>query len=370
MFTYSKAPRSQRGGFTIIELLVAVGVTALLVSLMVAITINILNAWNRSSGVLATNATARLVLDQVSQDLSGAIMRRDGNVWLAATVQGNPGGAFPDGFANVGNRNWSSSLKPDAGGASQSLILGEGSSEELRFGKLGVWLRFFTVQPDSNSLDGSGVPQLQNTSAPRAVAYQIVRRNLGSNAAPQFSYQLFRSEVRPFHSTTGASQDRSTFGIGYDLYSLTANGYNHTATLNEKDASNIRNPNIAQLIANDVVDFGIRLFERDSNGVIREVFPVDRRVGSPTVPTSVPVSFAATSNTTRTLALANAPESAPVYGFPTEAEIILRVLTPEGVRLIQALESGVATFADSWWDIVNKHSQVYTRRVEIKPRAL
>lgn len=359
----------------------AVGVTAVLVTLMVTITINLLNAWNRSSGRLATNATARLVLDQLSQDLSGAIMRRDGNVWLAATVQDNPGGGFTQGFANVTDRNWSSSQKPNAGGGSPSLQLGEARTEDLRFGKMGVWLRFFTVQPDSNSVDGSGVPQLQNVSAPRAVSYQIVRRNLGSSGAPQFSYQIFRAEVRPFGNSDvspGYVQSRSTFGYGYDLYDTTTNtpsqpgrlGYNHTVSGGEKDASNIRNPNIAQLIGNDVIDFGLRLFERDNSGTVREVFPVDRRGGSPTVPTSVPVSFAATSDTTKTLSSPNAPESSPTYGFPTEAELFIRVLTPEGVRLIQALEAGNATFADSWWEIAEKHSQVYTRRVEIKPRAL
>lgn len=366
---FSSSSRNRGRGFTIIELLVAVGVTAVLVTLMVTITINLLNAWNRSSGRLATNATARLVLDQLSQDLSGAIMRRDGNVWLAATIQDNPGGGFAQGFANVTDRNWSTSQKPNANSSSPSFRLDEPRTEDLRFGKMGVWLRFFTVQPDSNSVDGSGNPQLQNISAPRAVSYQIVRRNLGTATAPQFSYQLFRAEVRPYHSTA-ATALRSTFAIGYDLYTTAAAAYNHTSSVGDKEPGNIRNPTIAQLIGNDVIDFGLRLFERDNTGALREIFPVDRRGGSPTIPSSVPVSFAASSDTTKTLSVSNAPESTPTYGFPTEAELFIRVLTPEGVRLIQALEAGNATFADSWWDIAEKHSQVYTRRVEIKARPL
>lgn len=347
--------------FTIIELLVAIGVTAILVTLMVTITLNILNAWNRSSGQLATNATARVILDQLSQDLGGAIMKRDGNVWLAATVQQNPTSATGDTLRTP-DVNWTGSVKPVGSVAAGSLAINSASGAplvgEMRFGKAGVWLRFFTAQPDSN--DG----QLRNVSAPRAIAYQIVRRNLGTVAAPQLSYQLFRSEVRPYHNTA-FSQARSTFGVGYDLYTTAANGYNDSpATNNEQDASNVRNPVEAQLIGNDVVDFGIRLFERNAAGNLVEVFPVNRR-DSVAAPTSAPFSFAATSDTTK--ALANT--GSQTYGFPVEAEIMVRVLTPEGVRLIQAIEEGNLT-GQAWWDVVEQHSQVFTRRVEIKSRPL
>jgi hypothetical protein len=64
-------------------------------------------------------------------------------------------------------------------------------------------------------------------------------------------------------------------------------------------------------------------------------------------------------------------------GIPVAAEIMVRILTPEGARQIQAFENnlivrppGVASDAEYWWQIVNQNSQVFTRRVEIRSTAL
>jgi prepilin-type N-terminal cleavage/methylation domain-containing protein len=360
-------------GFTVIELLVAVGVTAILVALMVSISLNVLGAWNRSSGLLTTNGTARTVLDQLSQDLSSAVLRRDGNVWLAATIQRDPPG---DGDADTDLADWGNSDKPSGTTALGSLALGTTTVappiNELRFGKAGVWLRFFTTPPAAN-----GGP-LEQVSAPRAVAYQIIRRDLGTAANPQFAYQLFRSEVRPY-SDVAAEQPRSTFGFGYNLYSTAPQSYNATNNPGaDQRAATIRNPRPEQLIGNDVIDFGLRLFERNAAGALVEVFPVNRRASPVGVVASVataPLAYAATTGGGELTDFGN--PSATTRGFPVAAEILVRVLTPEGVRLIQAFEEGLTTrppgFANDgeyWWDIADKHSQVFTRYVEIKSRPL
>jgi type II secretory pathway pseudopilin PulG len=359
--------RSRPRGFTVIELLVAVGVTALLVTLMVSITLNVLNAWNRSSGRLSTNGTARTVLDQLSQDLSGAVLRRDGNVWLAATIQRDPPG---DGDADTPLADWGDSDKPSGTVADDSLAIGTAALappiNELRFGKTGVWLRFITTPPAAN-----GGP-LEQVSAPRAVAYQIIRRDLGTAANPQFSYQLFRSEVRPY-SEVAAEQARSTFGIGYNLYTTAPQGYNAPNNPGaDQRAATIRNPRPEQLIGNDVIDFGLRLFERNAAGALVEVFPVNRRDSvAPPPPNSVSGGSLAYAATTDTAAVQSGfgPVSATTRGFPAAAEILVRVLTPEGARLIQAFEEGTLT-GQTWWEIADKHSQVFTRYVEIKSVAL
>lgn len=368
MFSASSRSRGTRSGFTIIELLVAIGVTAILVSLMLTITLNVLNAWNRSSGKLSANATARLILDQLSLDLGAAVLRRDGNVWLAATIQRDPPAPADVSVTSNGNIatndvDWASSLKPSGTVAAGSLLIDTSLIENARFGKSGVWLRLFVSQPDSNN------GNLQNTSAVRAVGYQLVRRNLGSLSYPQYSYQLFRSEVRPHHSNAaGTGVQRSTFAIGYDFYDTTnPRGYNSSPTTanDEKDASNIRNPRDNQLIGNDVIDFGVRFYERNAAGLV-EVFPVNKR-DAVAPPTAAPFSYAATSNTGKTLA----NTGTQTYGFPTEAEVLVRVLTPEGARLIQAFEENASLFpGQTWWEIALKHSDVFTRRVEIKARAL
>ena len=368
IFVSSGSRRSLRG-FTLVELLVAIGVTAILVTLMLTITLSVLNAWNRSSGKLSANATARLVLDQLAQDLSAVVMRQDGNVWLAATVQRDQKG---NEDAKTTGADWGSSEKPAGTTAAGSLVVDEAKMEDLRFGQAGVWLRYFVAQPDTN--DGNA----QNVSAPRAVSVQVIRRDLGSNTSPVYAYQLYRAEARPYHQTAGPSRQRSAFEMGYDLYTTASNGYNHNATGAQGDASNIRNPNVGQLIGNDVVDFGVRFYERDREGNLVEAFPVNRLKKSPPIPpippASAPFTYAATSDTSRSMpssGFAHASTGPQVFGFPVEAELMVRVLTPEGVRQLQAFEEDTSRFpGQTWWDIVIKNSDVFTRRVEIKSSAL
>ncbi|MFH1499645.1 MAG: hypothetical protein ABII82_17685 [Verrucomicrobiota bacterium] len=48
---------------------------------------------------------------------------------------------------------------------------------------------------------------------------------------------------------------------------------------------------------------------------------------------------------------------------------MIRVLTPEGIRLLEAKEAGEPV-PGTWWEIVEQNSQVYTRRIDIKSTAL
>src|SRR5690606_18161501 len=61
--------RSGRSGFTLIELLVAAGITAVLAGFIAVMVRNVSVIWSRSSQRLATDAQARVVLDQLQLDL-------------------------------------------------------------------------------------------------------------------------------------------------------------------------------------------------------------------------------------------------------------------------------------------------------------
>jgi len=365
MNRFALRPRRISAGFTIIELLVAVAVTAILVTLMVSVTVNVLNAWNRSSAVLSTGNQARLLLDQLSLDFEGAVIQRGPDVMMAATIQ--PNQTTPTGDAAMSEARWTAlaaggapyAAKTKPFQAAGSLVVNPASNsfEDYRFGQAGVWLRFFSAPSDTNAT-------LDRTSAPRAVSYQIVRRRL--SAGDQITYQLFRSEVRPF--TTGVNP--STFSIGYDLFSTANPGYN-TGSATDKDPGNIRRPNVDYIIANDVIDFGVRLLERSAAGVLTEVYPFDRRAGSATSGYN-PV-FAATSDTTKTQP--SSPGST-AYGYPDVAEVFVRVLSLEGVRLLNAFEGGQiktpSGFTDDayWWELAEQNSKIFTRRIEIRSEAL
>lgn len=358
-------PRRITAGFTIIELLVALGVTAILVTLMVSVTVNVLNAWNRSSSVLSTGNQARLLLDQLSLDFEGAVIRRGTDVMLAATIQPNQTTAAGD--AGMGEARWTAlaaggasfaaRTKPFQGAGSLVANPASNSFEDYRFGQAGVWLRLFSIPSDTNAT-------VNRSSAPRAISYQMIRRRL--SGGDQIAYQLFRSEVQPF-DTGGAP---STFSIGYDLFTNASPGYN-TGLATDKAPGNIRRPNVDYVIANDVIDFGVRLLERSAAGVLTEVFPFDRRAASAT--TGYNPVFAATTDTTKTQP--TSPGST-AYGYPEVAEVYVRILSSEGVRLINAFEGGQiktpSGFTDAayWWELAEQNSKVFTRRIEIRSSAL
>lgn len=74
--------RQARFGFTLIEVLVATVVMIILVGLVIQITSQVLNVWNRSSGRLSANAEARIAMELLTQDLESAILRNNGQQWL------------------------------------------------------------------------------------------------------------------------------------------------------------------------------------------------------------------------------------------------------------------------------------------------
>ena len=274
-----------RSAFTLIELMVAIGVTALLVSLMLTITINVMGGWNKSSGSLTSGNQARLVLDMISRDLQGAVSKKDGNVWLAATIQQSQTGS---GGSGVVGAVWSS-LKPSGNASSATDTSGSffmsPSLEECRFGQAGTWLRFFTSVTDTNKAVGTDT----HISAPRAVAYQIVRLPVVyvTTGGAEYRYQLFRSEV----------SSNNTFTAGYDISN--SNYTNATETADLVGAGIIRNPEVSSrdrslIIANNVIDVGVKLYMRETDPTTslvtpRLIFPA-AAAASPNATTGEPAS--------------------------------------------------------------------------------
>ena len=162
---------SRSTGFTLVELLVASAITVALAGGMIAILAQVSRTWARASGGLTATQQGELVLDLLAGDLQSAVMRRDGRVWLVATVQPDQTGAGDIGGSMA---KWTSPIrKPGAAAAgtpdsSLDLAPASGRLEDCRFGHAGVWLRFIAHVSDTNDTTS-------NTSAPRAVAYQIVR---------------------------------------------------------------------------------------------------------------------------------------------------------------------------------------------------
>jgi type II secretory pathway pseudopilin PulG len=366
-------PLTRTQGFTVIELLVAVSVTALLSGMLLLISTQVLETQSKSTSTIETNQIAQFVLDQVQEDLQCALYRNDGNVWMAISLLNdneNSGGSWVNPSISSNGKSQIDSLRivgldwpSEELTDSEIDALGQGPFLESRFGVAGCWLRFFSQSPE---LD----PNAKNHGSARAIGYQIIRYGLTGSPSSRAKYQLFRSDVSA----------RNTFEAGYNLHPNDG-GYNSSASLTSLDPSDLGTPRIPSSITNpivtdgtdysptsfslasNIIDFGIRAYHLEENsfgtGNLVQIFPpID--ISSPG--NLLAQEFMATSyNTYQTL------NNKTFYLFPDVMDVMVRVLSMEGARLVEAFENGSVPNTDNlnWWSIAEEHSEVYIRRIKI-----
>lgn len=356
------AEKGAAGGFTLLELLAAAAISAVLAALVLTALSGALEQWDRLSGRRGAEAAARLILDQLEQDLQGAIFRADGGVWLAATVlpdvslSGQWKPAPVAAHAKPGNTN------------PRTLDLGAPEPGDARCGVAGVWLRFFTTKMDAGAT-------ASDLSAPVAVGYQLIRRNPTSSAASEQRYMLFRAEVRRTRTAAGAP---GAFEGGYNLdpAASPATPYMNPSGI-AGDPGNLIRPPLGAVLADNVINFGVRLYVREGGG-LRLIFPAApaARGGAPSGGTIT--AAAPPSPLTEHLARCATPAADDYYrhAFPEAADVTVRVLTDEDARRLAAFEAGRiqppagVPPADYWWTLAEAGSQVFTRRIFIPTRLL
>ncbi|MBI2812858.1 MAG: prepilin-type N-terminal cleavage/methylation domain-containing protein [Opitutae bacterium] len=338
------APRRSlgEGGFTLLELLVAVTITLVLAGLMLRVTGSLLDFWRRSQASHTQAIAAKQVFDLLEQDLQSAVYRRDSNRWLAADIIDAPGG-----LANHGWLIGPGVMKPANGASLRPLPAPDASGSrrlsDARFGLSGIWLRFVATNVESGG------------SLPTTVAYQMARRPVtgdpvAANPAP-VRYSLYRTAV----------SNAETFSTGYDVtaagYASTSNNPSGAGSTTYRTARNVMNPSHANLLASNVVDFGCWLYVRNPDGSLQRIYPA---VEGDSAHQAIGSSLAIDSR------------------YPEVAEVMLRILTEEGASLLDAIEGNrlanrppaYATDAEWWWAVVEANSRVFVRRIEIKGTAL
>ena len=367
------ARRSGAGAFTLVELLVAAGITTLLAGFIAVIVMNVSSTWSRASSRLGADAQARIVLDQIQLDLQGALYRDDGNVWMAAEVLNNSNGVST--LWQIAQRNPKpvGGLSLDIPATRTDLRTDErGRLDRSRFGAAGVWLRFFTSNRGSNASTAT-------MSAPVAVGYQIVRRFTATNPANlNTAYLLHRSEARP--ATTSGR-----IGVLEAGYNITSSNYtSSTSSTNSGgitgDPRSIMVPgavrNLDSIFADNVIDFGVRCYVRDSSvvGGLRLIFPATTAGALTNSPQPL-----------RSQLPANTPSSAanyiPRFLFPDVVDVMIRILTDEGAKLIANMEKVQtptlpvplkynSNAQQWWWGVAEENSRVYTRRIVLNAESL
>ena len=121
----------------------------------------------------------------------------------------------------------------------------------------------------------------------------------------------------------------------------------------------------------------MRLYVREGPN-LRLIFPA-----RPSARGAAPVAGALTAETppsaeTEHLARRAQPAMNDYYrhAFPDTVDIMIRVLTGEGARLVAAYEAGRlrppggVSAADYWWVLAEAHSEVFVQRVSIHGRPI
>lgn len=109
--------KKRRSAFTLIEIMVASVIMVVLVGLVIQITSEVLNVWNRSSGKLAANAEARIAMDLLTQDLETAVFRNNKMRWIEAEEEPFQNPLSGSGFVTTKLKLFSPALdRPDGPG--------------------------------------------------------------------------------------------------------------------------------------------------------------------------------------------------------------------------------------------------------------
>jgi prepilin-type N-terminal cleavage/methylation domain-containing protein len=79
---------SPKRGFTLMELMVAMAITTIIVTVLVSITSIALDTWNRSRSELRASRQGKAVIDTIARDFESMVVRRgNANEWLFAIAE-------------------------------------------------------------------------------------------------------------------------------------------------------------------------------------------------------------------------------------------------------------------------------------------
>ena len=365
--------KSKLRGFTVLELIVAVSVTAVLSGMLLLISRQVLETQSVSSAELERNQIAHFVLDQIQEDLQCALYRNDGNVWMAMNLlnESDNSGSWiepkksslakpPLNSLRIIESDWPSDALQDA----EIDSLGQGPFAKSRFGLAGTWLRFFTQSPE---LD----PQAKGDGAARAVSYQIIRYGITGSSNSRKRYHLFRSDVSA----------KNTFEAGYNLHPENDTWYGSDASNISVDPNFLGTPRVPSTLINpvieeggdylptsfslatNIIDFGIRAYHLEKNsfgtGNLVQIFPPIDQDSSGNL---LAEEFLATSHIPYQVI------TDPTFNlFPDVVDVMVRVLSEEGARILESFENGDFPNMEEvdWWSIAEEHSKVYFRRIKI-----
>jgi len=314
--------RGGRSAFTLIELLVATAIMVVLVGIVIQITNQVLQAWNRSSGKLAAIQEASIAMDLITQDLETAVFRNNELQWLRAEDEALQGAVSGYDAQTVALKLFSPALD----------------------------------QPDENEA-GEPIP---NSVCGISYRLDYLDPVTGERTGPDQIFALYRNVINAettFNDLLGPVPD----GESANQTTLTSNvasvwGENETIGTAEGgglDASNY--------LAGNVVHFEIDFYtegeyDADEDGVVD---PINQLVNGDI--------FYGGDDATIGPQVTAAPD--PAVKRPLAfADVTLVVLSSEGSKILQQVEAGNAPGTPE--EIIEEHSTTFSRRVNFMNRPL
>ncbi|HVU16561.1 MAG TPA: prepilin-type N-terminal cleavage/methylation domain-containing protein [Candidatus Didemnitutus sp.] len=298
-------------GFTITELLVAMGITLILAALVLAVVVRTGDVARRVSDSLTLSSRTQQVCDRIESDCQCVLRRRDANTWLTAQTRDNSTD-LRDRFGWSLDVPTGGTIKPAGPISLDALAEADtrgGRPGEARFGMGGCRLCLVALGSDAR---------------PHLITCQIQRRKISDAAS---GYFLMRSD--------------------------TPLSLNRPPAIDDDSVEASEAPGRADILAEGVVDFGVWLGRRDtsSRDGVRCVYP-------------------RSATDTDSFSCNGAPGSDYAGRNPDCVDIIVRFLTSEGIQKLSAFEAGQgrrqAGSDTDWWNLVRAHSTVVVRRIEFK----
>ena len=89
------ASQKRKSGFTLIELMVSMGITAIIITVLVTITGVATDTWTRSRSQLRASRQAKVLIDTMAKDFESLVSRRGSDMeWLYVAM--DPDADLPD----------------------------------------------------------------------------------------------------------------------------------------------------------------------------------------------------------------------------------------------------------------------------------
>ncbi|MGE9295443.1 MAG: PulJ/GspJ family protein [Puniceicoccales bacterium] len=314
-------------GFTLIEILAATGIMAVVILVALSLTTNVLTAWNTGAGKLTSNYEARIALDLLARDLESLVIRNRQMNWLYV--------------------QWD---KPEIPGRISQY------NDALPYMPQIYFLAPVADRPRFDSA-GNAIP-----GDVCAVSYQVAYQNpfTGSRAddfpAPMFALYRF---VVDAENTFNEVMDPLGFDIGDTSSWLNQRmqgvPYVDEGGANATTAGNIEDTVLTaeNFLSANVVDFNMEFYFSDS-----------------TDPTAQPQRFPATRPTNNgtihiadTVYIGNTARSELSLEY---IDITITVMSDEGLGIIESGSVGT----NQWFDLVAQYGHTYSRRVQVMAKPL